>query len=315
MKTFASPAGVPESFGPSLVTIGNFDGVHCGHREIMRRVVRIARERGLTPTVMTFDPHPAQVLAPERAPKLIMTLGQRLRRMEAEGIEAVLVLPFSLAFARLSPREFAAQILAGALKARGVMVGEDFRFGYRQTGNIQTLKDLGFEVLPVATIAGRGGRISSTAIRKLLAAGEVSRACRLLCEPFALEGEIVRGQGIGSKQTVPTLNLEPRNEVLPKNGVYVTRTRDQESGRIWESITNIGYRPTFDGQGLTVETFLLEPLTGESPKSIEVQFLKFVREERKFETPEALRFQILRDAGFAARLHRRLKSLKNTTVR
>jgi riboflavin kinase/FMN adenylyltransferase len=276
--------------------------------------VALAREKECIPTVLTFDPHPARVLAPERAPKLLMTMDQRLRGMEAEGIEAVFAIPFSIEFARWTPEEFGERILAGALKARVVLVGEDFRFGYRQVGNLDTLRELGarfgFTVEAVPGLARRGERISSTMIRKLVVEGAVSRACRMLGAPFALEGAVVRGQGIGSKQTVPTLNLAPENEVLPKTGVYVTRTLDLEQKRSWNSITNVGYRPTFEGHGLTVETFLLTALL-DGPddthlKHIEVSFLSFVRDERKFESPEALKRQILRDAGVAGRLHRRL---------
>src|SRR6266853_5162156 len=143
MKIFRAPAEVPRTFGPSVVAIGNFDGVHLGHRQIMRRVVTLARERGCTPTVLSFDPHPARVLAPDRAPRLIMTIDQRLRGMEAEGIEAVLLIPFSLEFAQLTAEEFVEQILARTLKTRAVLVGEDFRFGHRQAGNIETLRELG----------------------------------------------------------------------------------------------------------------------------------------------------------------------------
>jgi riboflavin kinase/FMN adenylyltransferase len=314
MKIFRSSAEVPDTFGPSVVTIGNFDGVHAGHRQIMRRVVALAREKGCIPTVLTFDPHPARVLAPDRAPKLLMTMDQRLRAMQTEGIEAVFSIPFSIEFAKLTPEEFVERILARALKARVVLVGEDFRFGYKQAGNLDTLRELGgrfgFTLEAVPGIARRGERISSTIIRKLVVEGAISRACRMLGAPFALEGPVVGGQGIGSRQTVPTLNLAPENEVLPKTGVYVTRTRDLQSASRWNSITNVGYRPTFDGQGLTVETFLLEPpLDAAPPERIEVSFLSFVRDERKFETPEALKKQILRDAGVAGRLHRRLTKL------
>jgi riboflavin kinase / FMN adenylyltransferase len=315
MRIFRSSVEVAENFGPSVVTIGNFDGVHIGHRRIMGRVVALAREIGCTPTVLTFDPHPARVLAPDRAPKLLMTIGQRLRSMEAGGIEAVFLIPFSLEFAKLTPEEFAKQILAENLKARMVLVGEDFRFGYRQSGNLETLRALGerfgFTLEVVAGIARRGERVSSTAIRKLVVDGSVSRACRMLGAPFALEGAVVKGQGIGSKKTVPTLNLAPENEVLPKTGVYATRTRDLASGRTWNSITNVGYRPTFAGEGLTVETFLLEPFLlepagDEHPNRIEVSFLFFLRDERKFEDAGALKSQILRDIAIANRLHRRL---------
>jgi riboflavin kinase/FMN adenylyltransferase len=186
-----------------------------------------------------------------------------------------------------------------------VIVGEDFRFGHKQAGDIATLRalgaSLGFEVESAGAILRRGERISSTAIRKLIEAGKVSRACRLLGEPFALEGKVVPGHGIGKKQTVPTLNLAPENELLPKTGVYVTRTNRMRS------ITNVGYRPTFDGHDLTVETFLLDPLPDPPPDRIEVSFLWYIRDERKFDTPELLRAQILKDVAFAKRLHTRLR--------
>ena len=316
MRVFRSQEEIPAGFGPTVVTIGNFDGVHAGHRVIMRRAVAIAKERGLLPMVMTFDPHPAQVLAPERAPKLLMTIDQRLRNIEAERIEAVWLCAFSLEFAKASPEEFARDILAGKLNARAVLVGEDFRFGRGQAGNIETLralgKEFGFAVEGITGIARRGARISSTGIRKAVTEGRVSRACRMLGAPFALEGTVVRGHGVGSKQTVPTLNLKPRNEVLPGHGVFVTRTRDLDSERRWPSITNVGVRPTFGGDELTVETFLLEPLEGPTPENIEVSFLCFVRNETRFETPEALKAQILKDVGVAKRLHRRLTAIRVT---
>jgi len=310
MKVFRALADVPDGFGPSVVAIGNFDGVHAGHRQIMRGVAALAKERGSIPVVLTFDPHPARVLAPERAPRLLMTLDQRLRSMAAEGIEAVLLFPFSPDTARLTPGEFAESVLARTLHAQAVLVGEDFRFGHKQAGNTDTLRvlgeRLGFELKAIQGILRRGERVSSSGIRKLVATGSVSRACRMLGAPFALEGRVVRGQGIGTKQTVPTLNLDPENEVLPKTGVYATRTRDLESGRQWNSITNVGYRPTFDGENLTVETFLLGVPGDTQPERIEVGFLRFIRDECRFETPEALKTQILRDVGVASRLHARL---------
>jgi riboflavin kinase/FMN adenylyltransferase len=308
MKAYRATNEVPADFGPSVVTVGNFDGVHTGHREILRRVATIASERSLIPVVLTFDPHPARVLAPDRAPKLITTINQRVRRMEKEGVEAALLLPFSLDLARLTPEEFARTVLSETLRARVVIVGDDFRFGHKQAGDLATLRTLGqrfgFEVESAGAILQRGERISSTNIRKLIEAGKVARACRMLGAPFALEGNIVKGQGIGSKQTVPTLNLAPENELLPKAGVYVTRTAD--SSRSWRSVTNVGYRPTFNGQDLTIETFLLDPLEGETPARIEVSFLYYIRNEKKFDTPEQLRAQILKDVKFANRLHARL---------
>ena len=313
MKIFRSAAEIGADFGPSVVAIGNFDGVHIGHRQIMRRVVALAREKNYTPAILTFDPHPAQVLAPDRAPKLLMTIDQRIRAMESEGIEAVFLLPFSLDFAKLTPEEFAIRILAKALQARVILVGDDFRFGYKQSGNVDTLqtlgRNLGFELEAIAGVARDGKRISSSGIRNLVSAGALSRACRMLGAPFALEGKVVPGHGIGSKQTVPTLNLDPLNEVLPKTGVYATRTHDLDSGRSWNSITNIGYRPTFNGDSLTTETFLLDPLHDSAPVRIELAFLKYLRDERKFENPAALKSQILKDVNVTTRFHRRLAKL------
>jgi riboflavin kinase/FMN adenylyltransferase len=310
MRAFHHLAEVPADFGPSVLAIGNFDGVHAGHREILRRVATIASERNLTPAVLTFDPHPARVLAPAKAPRLITTIGQRLRRMEQEGIESALLLPFSMEIASLSPEDFAKKVLAETMRAKVVIVGDDFRFGHKQSGNLSTLRTLGehfgFEVESAGVIVRRAERISSTAIRKLISTGNVSRACGMLGEPFALEGPVVKGQGIGSKKTVPTLNLAPENELLPATGVYVTTTRDLQSNRSWKSITNVGYRPTFEGQGLTVETFLLSPFDGNTPDRIEVSFLKYVREEKKFDSPELLRAQIMKDVAFANRVHARL---------
>jgi len=314
MKIFRAAGEIPAGLGPSVVTIGNFDGVHAGHRAIMRRAVEIAGARGLLPVAMTFDPHPAQVLAPQRAPKLLMTISQRLRNIEAAGIGAVWLCRFSPDFAKLTPEQFARDVLSRKLQARVVLVGEDFRFGCGQSGSFATLRELGdkfgFTVEGVGGAAGvgrRGARVSSTAIRNLIAEGQVSRACRMLGSPFAIEGEVVRGHGIGSKQTVPTLNLKPFNEILPRQGVYVTRARELNGAREWASITNVGMRPTFDGAELTVETFLLDPLDGATPEKIEVSFLYFVRDEKKFPAAEALKAQIMRDIGLAARLHRRLR--------
>jgi riboflavin kinase/FMN adenylyltransferase len=298
----------PADFGPCAITIGNFDGVHNGHRQIMRRVVGIAREHGWKPAVMTFDPHPTKLVAPSRAPRLLTTPEQRARLIEELGIEEILILPFTAEIAQLTPEEFVCEILVGKLKARAVLVGDNFRFGNRAAGDAKTLVELGrkygFEVEITGTIAWRNRIISSSEIRGLIEAGEVALACRMLGRPYALEGVVVRGEGIGSKQTVPTLNLDTQAEVLPKTGVYITRTHYKV--RAWPSITNVGYRPTFNGQQLTIETYLLATLEGDPPVEIAVEFLRRVRDERKFEDAAALKAQILRDVGRAQVYFRRL---------
>ena len=294
----------------SAVTIGNFDGVHAGHRHLFRRVVEAARERNLRPVVLTFDPHPTRVVAPDRAPRLLMTIEERCALIIEQGIEEVIVLPFTSDVARLTPREFVERILVDSLGARLVLVGDNFRFGHKQAGDTQVLAELGaqygYEIEIVDAVKRRGRVVSSTEIRRSIESGNVTLAGRLLERPYALSGEVVHGHGIGAKQTVPTLNLQTVAEVLPMVGVYITRTRDLDGARRWNSITNIGYRPTFNGDTLTIETFLLEPLDDPSPSHIRVEFLRRVRGERKFESPEALKAQILRDAGRAQTFFRRL---------
>ena len=307
---------LPADFGPCVLTIGNFDGVHVGHQHIMRRVTQTARQHGWKPAVLTFEPHPAKLLAPARAPKLLTTLHQRCELMEEQGIEQILILPFTEFIAKLTPEEFIKQILADRLRARAVLVGDNFRFGNRAAGDTNTLQQLGAKYGFVTEVAGavsmRGQVVSSTGIRSRVEAGDVSKACRMLARAYALEGRVVHGHGVGAKRTVPTLNLETEAEVLPATGVYITRTHDLNQARQWPSITNIGYRPTFGGDHLSIETFLLSPLEGASPEEIRVDFLRRVRDERKFENAEALKAQILRDVGRAQTYFRRSSDLKNS---
>ena len=297
----------------SVVTIGNFDGLHAGHRRIMNQVVVIARKNGWTPTVLTFHPHPTRLVAPARAPKLMTTPEQRSEMMLEEGIENVLILPFTREVAGLTPEEFVKTVLCEQLNARVVLVGANFRFGKWQAGNVQTLAELGvrygFTTEVLDEVSRRGGVVSSSGIRTLIERGNVSAACRLLTTPYAIEGEIVTGLGIGAKQTVPTLNLNTTAELLPASGVYITRT--SEAGRQWDSITNIGYRPTFNGDSLTIETYLLSAFDGVPPQRIKLEFLRRVREERKFESPDALKSQIFKDVSRAQTYFRRLAAIRD----
>lgn len=313
MKVYRSLAETPPNFGPSALTIGNFDGVHYGHRRILRRLVDVARTRGWKPSVLTFDPHPTRIVAPERSPRLMTTVERRTELMEEEGVEQALVLPFTAELARLSPEQFVREILVERLGARAVLVGDNFRFGHRHAGTVELLMELGrqfgFETEVIPGVTCRGRMVSSSGIRELVLAGQVAAAGRLLLRPYALEGDVVSGRGVGSKQTVPTLNLSTRAELIPARGVYVTCTRDLDAPRRWNSITNIGYRPTFGASDeLTIETFLLEPLEGGTPRRIRVEFLRRVRDERKFDSPETLRAQILKDVGVAQRYFRRMRA-------
>lgn len=294
------------------VAIGNFDGVHLGHQAILRAAVSRAREVGAVATVLTFDPPPSKLLRPDSAPLRLSTMTQRLGWFALCGVEAAVVLPFTRELARLSPEEFVAQILMRDLQTRAVVVGENFRFGHRQAGNAKVLQQLGqshgFQVQSIPPILYDGEIVSSTAIRREIAAGRVTQAARFLGRPFALTGPIIRGTGTGSRLTFPTLNLAPEQELLPGRGVYITRTTFEGQPRSHRSVTNIGVRPTFQGSTLSVETHLLD-YAGEPPsKRLEVALWKRLREEKKFSGPEELRLQIARDIAdanrFFSRLHR-----------
>ena len=315
VRVYRSLDEVPPDFGPSALTIGNFDGVHAGHRRIFRRVRDLAAQHGLKPSVLTFDPHPTRVVAPDRAPRLMTSCDERAVLMAEEGIEQVLILPFRDEVAHLSPEQFATGILVEKLCVRAVVVGDNFRFGYRQAGNTDVLRALGerlgFTTEVVKAVTIRGILVSSSMLRRLVESGAVARAGRLLARPFSLAGDVVPGRGIGHTKTVPTLNLRPDSEVIPKPGVYVTCTTDLDSKRQWQSVTNVGYRPTFGAdEAISIETFLLEPLAGESPRRIRVAFLWRLRDERKFESAEALKAQILRDVGRTRAYFRRLERNK-----
>ncbi len=312
-RIYYSLAEIGPDAVPCALTIGNFDGVHEGHRRILRRVVELAAELRLTPSVLTFDPHPTKIVAPSRAPRLLSTPEQRLGLLQKEGIEQVFVLPFDAAFSQLSALDFVKQILVAKLNAKAVMVGANFRFGNRASGDTELLQQLavecGFTTEIIGGVEMRGRMVSSSEVRKLIDDGAVSMACRLLGRPYAVEGDVVSGHGVGSKQTVPTLNLHTESEILPAVGVYITRTTDLEAARNWPSITNVGYRPTFDGDRLTVETFLLSPLEAPTPRRIQVEFLRRVRDERKFDSPQALKTQIFKDVARAKAYFRRTGGL------
>jgi riboflavin kinase/FMN adenylyltransferase len=319
MRIYRSLDELPPDFGPCALTIGNFDGVHYGHRLILRRVREVAAANGWKASVLTFHPHPTRVVAPERCPRLMTNPDERAALMGEEGIEQVLILPFTAELARLEPEEFVRQILVDRLGARAVLVGDNFRFGRRQAGTVAVLEtlggQLGFYTQVVPAVMCRGRIVSSSAVRELVGEGRVSLAARFLRRPYWLEGEVVSGRGVGSRQTVPTLNLATAAEVIPAPGVYVTRTRDLDEPREWTSVTNIGYRPTFGASDqLTIETFLLDPLEGEAPRRIHVEFLRRLREERKFDTPEALRTQILKDVRAAVTYFRRLRAVKSPAL-
>ncbi|MEO9365098.1 MAG: bifunctional riboflavin kinase/FAD synthetase [Nitrososphaera sp.] len=319
LRIFRSLEEARQGFPPSAVTIGNFDGVHAGHRELMRRTVALGRKLGVKPSALTFHPHPATVVAPERVPRLLSTPDERCALMAAEGIEQVLIMPFDETISHLPPEEFFREVLVGTLGAKAVVVGENFRFGHLHSGSVEDLKRLaeqeGIAAEIVPLLQCRGVKVSSSEIRRLLEEGNVSRSSRLLERPYWIAGNVVAGAGRGAREVVPTLNLETSSledstSALPAGGVYVTRTEDLDAGRRWNSITNIGYRPTFDGKHLTIETYLLDPLHPPPPKRIRVEFLRRLRPEKRFGSPGELRAQIAEDVEKAKAFFARLERFK-----
>jgi riboflavin kinase/FMN adenylyltransferase len=305
----------------SMLAIGNFDGIHLGHQAILESAVRLAGQRNAVATALTFDPSPRKVLRPESAPLRLSTNAQRMDWFGVAGLDAAVVLPFTLDLARLSPEDFVTQVLVRGLHVRGILVGENFRFGHQQAGDVHLLRELGkrhgFDVHVIPPVCYEGEIVSSTVIRREIALGKVTHAGRLLGRPFVLSGEIVSGTGTGRRFTFPTLNLAPEQELLPARGVYVTRTLLEGETKSRRSVTNVGLRPTFNGSSLSVETHLLDYSGEVSAKRIEVHFWKRLREEKKFAGPEELRDQIARDIASANRFFsrlRRFRSLRNSSV-
>jgi riboflavin kinase/FMN adenylyltransferase len=294
---------------PSVVTIGNFDGVHLAHQRLLRRVVETARSLGASATAITFEPHPIKFLSPEHALRLLTPLAPKTRLIENLGIDLLVVLPFTRELAHLSPLEFVRRILIGALRTVFVHVGPNFRFGYRQSGDVEVLTELarqeGVQLGVLPTLAVRGQLVSSTRIRELLSTGRVDLAGRLLGRPFSVSGPIVAGFGVGHKHTVPTLNLAPGEEQVPKIGVYVTRTLLGEA--VHDSVTNVGHKPTFGDHRLSVETHLLNFAGEVKETSVEIEFLYRLRDEMKFHNPAILKAQIQEDARRALKFFRLFK--------
>jgi len=289
-----------------VATIGNFDGLHRGHQAILDQVIERARERPGTSLVITFDPHPLKVLAPGRAQKLILTAGQKLRRIEAAGIDAVLVLPFDARLAAVTAEAFVNDYLSLGLGLKEVYVGANFNFGRGRAGNADLLVSLcaglGMRAGKVEEVRILGSPISSSRIRRAIQAGEVELAAELLGCPFAIEGTVGHGAGRGAGLGFPTANLLPQNELLPQDGVYVTRAL--LDGATYQGVTNVGSRPTFPDQEFAVETHLLDAAPELYGRTLEIDFLARLRQELRFESPQALVEQVRRDVERAREFFR-----------
>ncbi len=305
MQVFHKLEDVPADFGPSLVSVGNFDGVHRAHACVLGEIVRRARQNGSKAVAVTFEPHPGRILRPDSGLRLLTPLPEKLRLLEGTGIDAVVILPFGRDLSLMTPRQFAERILKKKLHVCEVHEGYNFRFGHKAAGDVNVLtqlgQEMGFEVKVYTEQKLRGEAVSSSHIRKLIGEGRVSRARHLLARPFCILGTPGRGRGYGSKYTVPTINLARYEELVPKDGVYITWTR--VGTERFDSVTNVGNRPTFGTDSFAVETHLLNfhPIELSPESEVEICFLNRVRDEIKFPSVEALREQIARDVKKARR--------------
>jgi riboflavin kinase / FMN adenylyltransferase len=305
MQVWHKLEDIPGGFGPTLLSVGNFDGVHRAHTRVLANIVARARELGCKAVAVTFEPHPVRILRPDSSLKLLTPTPEKLRLLEATGLDAVLLLPFTRDLSLMTPQAFAEEILKEGLKAREVHEGYNFHFGNKAAGDVKLLaelgREMGFEVKVYPELRLRGEAASSTQIRKLLADGRVSRARHLLARPFNILSTPGRGRGYGSKYTVPTINLSRYEELVPGDGVYVTRTRVGDE--CFDSVTNVGNRPTFGAESFAVETHLLNfhPLELKPDSEVEIHFLQRLRNEIKFSSVDALREQIGKDVRKAQR--------------
>jgi riboflavin kinase/FMN adenylyltransferase len=315
MQLFRKLEDIPKDFGPTIIAVGNFDGVHRAHRRVLDEIVQRARSQKARSVAVTFEPHPVRILRPDADLKLLTPTPEKLRLVAETGLDAVLLLPFARDLSLMSPRDFVRNILCDGLHAREIHEGFNFRFGNKGAGDIALLTELGrefrFEVVVYSEMRLRGHEVSSSAIRRLLRSGQAHLARHLLGRVFNILSFPGRGRGYGSKYTVPTINLTRYEELVPQDGVYITCTR--LGTETFESVSNVGNRPTFGPDSFAIETHLLNfhPVELTQESEIEIYFLRRIRPEIKFPSVEALREQIARDVKTARRyfhLSRRLKS-------
>lgn len=303
MQIFKQLDDVPIGFGSSVASVGNFDGVHLAHLRVVDEIVVRARKQGAKSVVVTFEPHPMRILRPDSGLKLLTPTTERLRLLEKTGIDAVLLLPFTRDVSLMSPQEFVRLILCERLHAVEVHEGYNFHFGHKAAGDVSLLtelgRELGFEVVVYPEMRERGESVSSSRIRELICVGDVETARVLLGRPFGILSTPGRGRGYGAKYTVPTINLSRYEELAPKDGVYITQTR--VGSECFDSVTNIGNRPTFGADSFAIETHLLDfhPLELTPETEIELVFLSRLRDEIKFASIDQLRDQIGRDIAKA----------------
>lgn len=297
MQIITSLDQLPATFGPCALTLGNFDGVHLGHRELFRRLLKTARQLDCPAVVCTFDPHPLKFLAPDKAPPLLNTSAEKQRLIAASHIDYLLEIPFTDQFAAMSPEQFVTDILVGRLHVRALVVGYDYAFGAGRRGTADFLlrcgEELGFAVDVLQPIGEDGRPYSSTLIRNMIAAGEVSAVMAQLGRHYNLEGRVVPGERRGREMGFPTANLETDKELLPASGVYAVKVRIQQQE--YNAAASLGLRPTFNGSHATIEVHLLDFSGDLYGQKLRVYFVERLRGEEKYANAEELSRAIAAD--------------------
>lgn len=298
--------GWPAASRPNAVTIGNFDGVHLGHQAMLARLTARATAVGALPTVLTFEPHPREIFTPQSAPSRLTSLREKLEILRSLGVAHVHVCRFSREFAALSAEDFVRRILVEGLKARYVLVGDDFRFGARRAGDVALLMAMGeragFQAEALHTVEAAGQRASSTAVREALAAGDMAQAAQLLGRPYSISGRVIAGDRLGRRIGYPTANIQLKHNRPPLAGVFAVRVQGLERPD-WPGVASLGTRPTVHANGRpTLEVHLFDFGRSIYGEHLRVEFLHKLRDEAKFDSLEALVAQIDRDARLAREL-------------
>lgn len=295
MQGIKSLKDIPSPPDNCAVAIGNFDGVHQGHRKILRVLVEDARNNNLFPLLLTFHPHPAKILA-KRKIELLQTIEQRLNEIKKSGVQMAIVLSFDHNLSQITAEEFIRTIILQKLKAKKIIVGDNFRFGKDREGDVTKLRELafryGFSIRSIPPVTVQGSVVSSSLIRKILKKGEIEKANTLLGRPYEIEGTVIRGKSRGKRLGYPTANIHPLNDIAPP-GVFISRVGI--GSKKFPSVTHVGSKPTFNEKEVMIESYIIDYNDSLYKKKLRVFFLEKIREEKKFETPEALSLQIKKD--------------------
>jgi len=302
MQVIKGTEGVPPECKGAFVTIGNFDGVHLGHRHIFQRLIHEAQEEERRAMLVTFVPHPKMVIHPERRPfYLLTTIEEKIKLLEEMGIDSIILIPFTLHYAETTAEAFIKEVLWKNLQIRKIFIGHDYRFGKDKAGNKDLLaiygKKLGFDVVVIDAFSVGDTVISSTHIRKAILKGAVKQAALLLGRPYNVSGTVIEGKRRGSAMGFPTANIKPHKELLPARGVYAAIVNLEGERR--QAVLNLGLNPTFGDVEISLEVHLMDFSGDIYGKHMEVQFIDRIREEQTFPGPEELSFQIKKDTDKA----------------